>query len=79
MYRRSQTIKYAFRRTIQSPHIPYITSVPLANRLSSARITVNYDVVLHLNRDGKKGEKGEVLVTKIDIERREKVPFENAV
>jgi hypothetical protein len=77
---RSQTVNFTFQRTFQTPHIPIIASIPLAGRLSSAQRTIHYDASLHLNQNELK-EDGErsLLVTKVDVERREKAPLENLV
>jgi hypothetical protein len=74
-------VNFSFVRTVRGPYLPVIASIPLTSRLSSVQTVVHYDGVLHLNASGSKdqGDGNSMLVTKLDLERKEKVPFENLV
>ena len=83
MYYREQTVEFTFQRLFQAPTLPNVLQhTPIISRLSGAQQAIHYDAKLHLNPDGsgkKSDEAPMMLVTKMDIDRREKAPLENLV
>lgn len=77
---REQTITFTYKRQIQCPELFWpLNSLPIINKLSQASKTIHFDGSLHLNPDGRPiaGDPHQLLVTKYDVERRERAPLEN--